>query len=97
MPGIGSGAATALNAANQGHRSSGGRDRTGDLRIMMPGFFVSPQNLASTDAVKPASNAQWVSPLLSNPKIGPCGGLVGPPLYDPDEAFAWVESRMWPT
>jgi hypothetical protein len=49
---------------------SGGRDRTGDLRIMMPGFLVSSQGLASIAAVKPASIHQRVSSNLSNPKLG---------------------------
>jgi hypothetical protein len=36
----------------------------------MPGLFVSPHNLASRVAVKPASIHQWVSSILSNPKSG---------------------------
>jgi hypothetical protein len=47
---------------------SGGRDRTGDLRIMMPGLFISDQGLASIPLVKPAFIDQRVSLILSNPK-----------------------------
>jgi hypothetical protein len=46
---------------------SGGRDRTGDLRIMMPGFFILPHGLALPLAVKPGSSHQRVSSSLSNP------------------------------
>src|SRR5262249_43651476 len=49
-----------------GRGGSGGRDRTGDLRIMIPGLFISPQGLASIPLVKPAFIDQRVSLILSN-------------------------------
>jgi hypothetical protein len=56
---------------------SGGRDRTGDLRIMMPRFYSIDQGVIPIKAVKPCSGDQRVSPDLSNPFLDSIASVLG--------------------
>src|SRR6266516_3295313 len=51
------------------NNGSGGRDRTGDLRIMMPRFFGLDHLLIKDTAVKPTSVDQRLKRDLSNPPL----------------------------